>query len=76
MSEAIQTTRPTRDIYLYADDVILDPYPVYRQIRDTAPAVWLPKNDLWAIGRFDDAVAALAANDVLISSKGVAPTPG
>ncbi len=75
MSEEIQTTRPTCDIDLYADDVILDPYPVYRQIRDTASAVWLPKNDLWAIGRFEDAVAALAANDVLISSKGVAANP-
>ncbi|WP_051076598.1 hypothetical protein [Octadecabacter arcticus] len=75
MSEAIQTTPPTGDIDLYADDVILGPYPVYQEIRDTAPAVWLPKNDLWAIGRFDDSVAALAANDILISSKGVAANP-
>ena len=75
MTEAIQTTRPTLDTDLYADDILRDPYPVYQKIRDMAPAVWLPKNDLWAIGRFDDAVAALAANDILISSKGVAANP-
>ncbi|MDD9721072.1 cytochrome P450 [Sulfitobacter sp. PR48] len=75
MTEMIQATRPSVDTDLYADDVIRDPYPVYQKIRDTAPAVWLPENDLWAIGRFDDAVAALAANEILISSKGVAANP-
>lgn len=75
MAKPIKTGRPICEADLYADDVILDPHPVYRQIRDMAPAVWLPENDLWAIGRFDDAVAALAANDILISSKGVAANP-
>jgi len=34
--------------------------------------VWMPRWKLWAIGRFDDVRAALRADDVLISGKGVA----
>jgi cytochrome P450 len=57
---------------LYSDPLLRDPYPAYRQIRDLAPAVWLPERDLWAIGRFDDVRAALRADSVLVSGRGVA----
>ena len=57
---------------LYSDDAIRNPYPLYRAIRDCAPAVWLPAHDVWAIGRFDDVRAALRADSVLLSGRGVA----
>lgn len=64
-------TAPTFDADLYADAAILDPYPLYRAIRDLGPAVWLSAHGVWAIGRFDDVRAALRADGVLVSSHGV-----
>ena len=32
----------------FADSVIADPLPAYRQMRDTGPIVWLPENNVWA----------------------------
>lgn len=63
---------PAFDVDLYTDAAILDPYPLYRALRDRGPAVWLSAHDAWAIGRFDDVRAALRADDVLVSSHGVA----
>ena len=63
---------PTYPIDFYSNEVVLDPHPHYRAIRELGPAVWLPKNELWAIGRYDDVRAALRADETLISGKGVA----
>lgn len=64
--------RAEYDVDLYSDEVILDPYGHYREIRERGSAVWLPRNELWAIGRHADVRAALADNNLLISGKGVA----
>jgi cytochrome P450 family 142 subfamily A polypeptide 1 len=37
---------------LYADD----PLPVYRRLRDEAPAYWDPVNEVWGISRYHDVV--------------------
>jgi cytochrome P450 len=66
------TEPPTYPGDLYARANLRNPYPAYRTIRDLGPAVWMPRRNLWAIGRFDDVRAALRAGDVLISGKGVA----
>jgi cytochrome P450 len=60
---------------LYSDAAILDPHPHYRAIRDLAPAVWLPAHGVWAIGRFEGVRAALRADAVLVSGRGVALNP-
>ncbi len=60
------------DLDLYADAAILDPYPLYRRIRNAAPAVYLPAHDCWAIGRYADVRAALRADEVLVSGSGIA----
>jgi cytochrome P450 len=65
-------TRPTLATDLYTDAAIVDPYPIYRTIRDLGPAVWLSAHDAWAIGRFDDVRAALRADETLVSGHGVA----
>jgi cytochrome P450 len=65
-------SRPELDVDLYSDAAIVDPYPLYRTIRDLGPAVWLRAHGAWAIGRFDDVRAALRADGVLISGQGVA----
>jgi cytochrome P450 len=65
-------TRPELDVDLYTDEAIADPYPIYRRIRDAGPAVWLGAHGVWAIARFADVRAALRADRVLISGRGVA----
>lgn len=41
------------DFDLWADEVLLDPYPTYRKLRDTAGVVHLPGNDVYALTRYD-----------------------
>jgi cytochrome P450 len=60
----------TRD--LYGREAINDPYPFYRELRDLAPAVWMSRRRMWAIGRFEDVRAALRADTALVSGSGVA----
>jgi len=57
---------------LFADAAIRDPHPLYRSIRDLAPAVWLPTHEAFALARYDDVRAALRSDEVLISGRGVA----
>ena len=64
--------RPELETNLYTDEAILDPYPLYRTLRDLGPAVWLTAHRAWAIARFDDVRAALLADTRLVSGHGVA----
>ena len=66
---------PSYDVEFYSDEVILDPYPHHRAIRDLGPVTWLSKNELYAIGRYDDVRNALRADSILVSGKGVAANP-
>jgi hypothetical protein len=36
------------------DEVLDDPYPIYKQLRDEAPAYYVDEFDLWALSRFED----------------------
>jgi cytochrome P450 len=56
---------------LYARAALRDPYPHYRAIRDSGPAVYMPRRKLWAVGRFDDVRAVLRADEVFVSGHGV-----
>ena len=63
---------PSYDVDLYSDEVLENPYPHYKTIRNLGAAVWLPKNKLWAIGRHADVRGALFNHAVFSSAKGVA----
>lgn len=63
---------PGYDVDLYGDDVLRDPYPHYRALRDLGAAVWLPRNGLYAVGRFEDVRAALRNPGLFSSAQGVA----
>ena len=63
---------PSYDIDIYSDEVLHDPYPHYRALRDLGPAVWLSKNGLWAISRHKDVREALRNHQVFSSAHGVA----
>jgi cytochrome P450 len=62
-------TRDAADFYGRRDP---SPVRLYRAIRNRAAAVWLDAHGVWALGRFEDVRAALRADAVLISSRGVA----
>ncbi|WP_420031548.1 cytochrome P450 [Streptomyces sp. cg28] len=53
------SSQPTSDIDLFADEVVIDPYPVFAQLRDIGPVVRLPKNDVYALTRYDTVRTAL-----------------
>ncbi|WP_372346037.1 cytochrome P450 [Streptomyces sp. KL116D] len=54
------STPPTSDVDLFADDVVVDPYPAYAALRELGPVVRLPSNDLYALTRYDAVRGALA----------------
>ena len=66
------TTSPSLDLDLFSDEAIANPYPLYEEIRNAGPAVWLEQYNMWAISRFDDVRAALRADSTLLSGTGVA----
>ncbi len=69
------TKTPSIDVDLFSDEAIADPYPLYAQIRDRGPVVWLEREDMWVISRFEDVRAALRADSTLLSGDGVAVNP-
>ncbi|MER5597007.1 cytochrome P450 [Streptomyces sp. NPDC002265] len=54
------STPPTSDVDLFADDVLLDPHPVHARLRELGPVIHLPKNDVYALTRYDVIREALA----------------
>lgn len=42
------------DYHPFSDEALDDPLPIYRQLRDHAPAYYLPEFDCWALSRFED----------------------
>ncbi|MEO3385321.1 cytochrome P450 [Mesorhizobium sp. CAU 1741] len=74
-SSADRKAAPAYEVDLYSEVVIQDPYPHYARIRDLGAAVWLPANDLWAIGRHADVRACLADHETFRSGHGVAGNP-
>ncbi len=51
-------------------EIDLDPYPVYRRLRDEAPLYYNEHYDFWAVSRYGDVEAALKDPNRLSSAKG------
>lgn len=64
---------PSLDIDFYSDEVILDPYPVYAQMRELGPVVYLPQHDMYALSRYDEVSEVLRQPLRFVSSRGVSP---
>lgn len=45
-------------VRLFGPDMLADPYPAYRRLRDADPVHWDPALDAWLLTRYDDVVAA------------------
>lgn len=65
-------TEPSYTPDFYSDAFIKDAMPHYKRMRELGPAVWLPKNKVWAVTRYDDVKKGLFNNESLISGKGIA----
>lgn len=63
----------TGRVNLMAPEVRANPYPVYAELRRTAPVCQVEPSGLWAITRFED-VAAAFKNPQVFSSAGVRTT--
>lgn len=66
-------TIPSFDIDFYSDEVIQNPYPVYEQMREIGPVVYLSKHDLYALPRYQEVSEALRQPLRFVSSRGVSP---
>ena len=42
-------------VQLFSPDNLIDPYPVYKQLRDAAPVYYLPELNLHVVTRYDSA---------------------
>lgn len=62
---------PTSDVDLFADDVLDDPYPHLRALRDAGPVVELTAHDMSAVTRYDDVRRVLADDTTFVSGLGV-----
>jgi cytochrome P450 len=68
-------TTPTSHIDLYSDAALQNPYPLYRELRDAGPAVWLPATEMFAITRYKDVRESLRNWQHFSSAQGVAANP-
>jgi len=47
------TAPPVSDLDLFDDGILVDPYPTYAALRDLGSVVYLPKNEVYALTRYD-----------------------
>jgi cytochrome P450 len=64
-------TVPSTDVDLFADDVIADPHPTYRGLRDQGAALWMSRYDCWILPRYKEVFAALRDHERFSSASGV-----
>ena len=66
---------PVSDVDLYTDEARIDPYPIYDRFRELGPVVYLERDDLYALPRYDDVRAALMDWKTFSSAKSVFVDP-
>lgn len=67
----LPTQIPTTTVDIFADEVILNRYPVYQKLRDLGGAVYIEPHGVWALGRYDDIRAASLDTETFSSARGV-----
>jgi cytochrome P450 len=59
MATAAAADHVHTDLDLWSDEVLLDPYPHYKRLRDLGPAAYLTTYDMWLVTRYDVVKQAL-----------------
>lgn len=63
---------PTATAYdPFSADVLADPYPFYRALRDDSPCHFVEERGIWVISRYDDVVGVLRDHARFSSTEGV-----
>jgi len=62
---------PVLDDDPFAVDVLADPYPFHRRLRDAGPVVYLPRYGVWAMARHAEVAQALSDWETFSSAAGV-----
>ncbi|MCC8953514.1 cytochrome P450 [Bradyrhizobium sp. Pear77] len=62
---------PTSILDPYADEALLNPWPLYRELREIGPVVWLEKYGMFALTGYDAVVKALRDWEAFPSSFGM-----
>jgi cytochrome P450 len=65
-------TTETADVYYdpYDRDLLADPYPAFRRLRDEAPLYYNERYDFYAVTRFEDVEQAMLNREDLVTSRG------
>jgi cytochrome P450 len=63
---------PAIEADLYGDDALVDSRDLFARIREAGSVVWLPRQKMYAMGRFTDVRAALRDDELFLSGRGVA----
>lgn len=64
-----KTNIATSDIDVFSDEVLQNPYPPYAKLREQSTVVFLEKNNLWAVTRYQAIRDALENHEVFSSTK-------
>ena len=59
------------DVDLWSDDVLTDPYPTYRRLRDLGPVLFDPDRDVYVLTRYDEVRQAVQDWQTFSSAQGV-----
>ena len=54
----------------YDAELRVDPYPIFRRLRDEAPLYYNPKHDFYALSRFEDIERALVDHETYSNARG------
>jgi len=66
---------PVSNIDFFSDEVIKDPFPVYDELRELGPVVYMEKNKLYLVARYKEVSEVLRQPLRFVSSRGVSPIP-
>jgi cytochrome P450 len=67
----LSDTPPISNIDPYSDRALIDPWPIYAELQNAGPAVWLSKYEMFALVRYDSVFKALQNPSAFPSSFGV-----
>ena len=73
-TDSIQTPAagmPRSGVNLHQDEILLDPYPTYAELRETGPVVWLDTYNMYALPRYAEVIAVLNDPATFTSTQGV-----
>ncbi len=61
---------PSVSIDLFSDEILNDPHPTFKSLRDAGPVVWIEPLQTYCCARYDEVRTVLGDNLTFISSKG------